>query len=206
MAEPEPEADKPLDQWILAHVQSEAYKAKVEALQQAPGGLLTPPSEVALICDVIEHLRAGLAVEIGSLFGQTARQMADAVAHHGGRLITIDPYGGHRLPAIIAGWPEKLQAVTEFRPVFSMELFARLAEPEIENAARPPIGIAFVDGNHKFEYAFFDIMEAAAALMPGGAIFVDNMEQDGPRLAVLQFLRMNPAWKLYYRGRIWSLS
>lgn len=197
-------ADKPLDQWILDHVRSEAYRAKIEAVQQAPGGLTSLPDEVALLCDVIEHLRVDLAVEIGSLFGQTSRQMAEAVAGHGGKLITIDPYGGHRLPDIIAGWPEPLQAVTEFRPVFSMELFARLAEREIEDNARPTLGVVYVDGNHRFEYAFYDIMEAAAGLMPGGAIFVDDMDQEGPRLAVLQFLRLNPAWKLYYRGRIWS--
>jgi hypothetical protein len=47
-------------------------------------------------------------------------------------------------------------------------------------------------------------LEAADNLMPGGAVVIDNMEQDGPRLAVLQFQQMNPAWKLFCRGEIWS--
>jgi hypothetical protein len=47
-------------------------------------------------------------------------------------------------------------------------------------------------------------MESAANITPGRAIIIDNMEQQGPRLAVLQFLRMNPAWKLYYRDQIWT--
>ncbi len=205
MPGPDASPDQPLDKWIPAHCESDAYKARVKAVREAAGdGLLSPESEVALICELIEHLRPALAIEIGTFFGQTARPMAEALSRHNGKLITIDPYGGHRMPGIIADWPEPLRIATDFRPIFSMELFARMEERETVDNTRPTIGVAFIDGNHKFEYAFFDMMEAAQLLSPGGAIVADNMELEGPRLAVLQFLRMNPAWKLYYLGKIWN--
>ncbi len=194
--------ETPLDAWIVGHCQSAAYKARVETLR--PLGLMTPAVEVALICDLIDFLRPDLVVEIGTFFGQTSRLMAEHLADYGGRLITVDPYGGNRMPEIISGWSEPVREATNFRPIFSMELFAKLGEQEFREGSSGDVGLVFVDGNHKFQYAFFDMMEAAEHLACGGAIVVDNMEQDGPRLAAFQFMRMNPAWKLYYHGRIWS--
>lgn len=195
---------QPLDEWILDYRESDAYKERTKAISEAPSGVGSMPEEVALMCALIEHLRADLVVEIGSLFGQTSRHMAESVARNNGKLITIDPYGGHRMPGIVEGWPEAVRAATEFRPVFSMELFARIEEKRFSVEGPPKIGVAYVDGNHNFEYALFDVMEAADNLVPGGAIVIDNLEQLGPRFAVQQFLRMNPAWKLYYLGKIWS--
>lgn len=163
---------------------------------------MTSPAEVAVICELIEHLRPKLAIAIGTSFGPTSRKMAESLAGVGGKLITVDPVRRERMPGIIAGWPEPLRAVTEFRAVNSMALFSAIEAEENRAASRTPIGLAFVGGPNKLEYALFDIMEAADNLMPGGAVVVDDMEQDGPRLAALHFLRMNPAWKLFYRGDI----
>ncbi len=56
------------------------------------------------------------------------------------------------------------------------------------------LDVAFVDGNHDFEFAYFDIVMAARLLCPGGVIVIDNAEQSGPFYAAAQFVRENPDW------------
>jgi Methyltransferase domain len=56
------------------------------------------------------------------------------------------------------------------------------------------LDIAFVDGNHDFEFACFDIAMAARLLRPGGIMIIDNSEQSGPYYAAAQFTQHNPDW------------
>ena len=53
-------------------------------------------------------------------------------------------------------------------------------------------GVVFVDGNHDYEFALFDIGRAAKYMTPGGLIFVDNVAQPGPFFAARDFLSANP--------------
>ena len=55
--------------------------------------------------------------------------------------------------------------------------------------------LVFVDGNHEYEYAAFDIACGARLLAPGGFIFVDNISQPGPFFAARDFLAANPGWR-----------
>ena len=54
--------------------------------------------------------------------------------------------------------------------------------------------LVFVDGNHDYEFALFDIQAAAARMMPGGVIVIDNISQAGPYYATVDFLRARPEW------------
>jgi hypothetical protein len=54
--------------------------------------------------------------------------------------------------------------------------------------------LVFVDGNHDYEYALFDIQSAARRMNPGGYIIVDNISQPGPYYAVIDFLAAHPEW------------
>jgi hypothetical protein len=56
-------------------------------------------------------------------------------------------------------------------------------------------GVVFVDGNHDYEFALFDIGRAAKYMSHGGFIFVDNIAQPGPFLAACDFLAVNPGWR-----------
>ena len=56
-------------------------------------------------------------------------------------------------------------------------------------------GVVFVDGNHDYEFALFDIGRAAKYMSHGGFIFVDNIAQPGPFLAARDFLAVNPGWR-----------
>ena len=169
-----------------------------------PRDLRLPPTEAAMIVSLIDRLKPEVALEIGTFFGQTALQMAEAIAKNGkGKLITIDPFGESRVPGIIKTWPAEAQAVTEFQPMYSMQFFATL-EAKMTRGGYTSLGVVFVDGNHAFEYALYDILSAAANVTPGGAIIVDNLEQLGPKLAVFEFMRMNRAWKFFHGARLYD--
>ena len=55
--------------------------------------------------------------------------------------------------------------------------------------------LVFVDGNHDYEFAFFDIACGARTIAPGGFIVVDNIAQPGPFFAARDFLAANPDWR-----------
>ena len=65
---------------------------------------------------------------------------------------------------------------------------------EMERQSVRP-GVVFVDGNHDYEFALFDIGRAAKYMTPGGFIFVDNVAQPGPFFAARDFLSANPGWR-----------
>jgi hypothetical protein len=54
--------------------------------------------------------------------------------------------------------------------------------------------LIFVDGNHEYEFALFDIQCAARYLMPGGFIIADDAGQAGPYFAARDFLARHPDW------------
>jgi hypothetical protein len=187
-----------LSDWLCRFWSGPEYKAWIARL--ADVALRTPTGEVAFLAALIEHAKPRRTLEIGSLFGQTSRVMAEALPE-GGRLTTIDPYGGERLPDIIASWPEGLRNKTKFLPVTSGRFFSDLDHVVV---AQPEelLDLVFIDGNHEFPFALFDILASADYLTPGGVLLVDNVEQAGPRLAILEFLTLNPAWRVFYGGAV----
>lgn len=198
---------EPLAEWIETYANSAEYTAQVERLG-TPEGRMTCPGEAAMIHALIRHLRPKLCIEIGTFFAVTTRLMAEAVAECGSdaRLITIDPFGGHRVPGIVQSWPSRLQAVVDFFPWNSMQLFVSFETEGMPKGAESSIGLIFVDGCHDFDYALFDILRSADHIRPNGAIVVDNLEQDGVRAALVQFMQWNPSWRLFFRGRIWDAA
>lgn len=190
-----------IESWLVGRWTSQEHKECTARISRTQDRSISPPDEVAMMVSLIEHFKPRAVLEIGTYFAGTSRFLAEALESNGtGELITIDPFGEERVPGLIRKWPKPLQDVTKFISQFSMEYFAKQQAPSPKN--RIQFGLVFVDGNHKFEYALFDICSAAYHLAPGGTIFVDNLEQEGPRLAAAQFLRMNPAWKLFQGGRI----
>jgi hypothetical protein len=56
-------------------------------------------------------------------------------------------------------------------------------------------GLVFVDGDHDYEFALFDVGCGARAIAPGGFIVIDNVAQAGPFFAGRDFLTANPGWR-----------
>jgi hypothetical protein len=115
-----------------------------------------------------------------------------------GHLITIDPFGGDRVPGIVAAWPAQLRERVEFRADNSMSFFLYLDEElHAKRGAYAPFDLIFVDGHHSFDYAFFDLMRSSLYVRPGGALVVDNIEQPGPTSAIRLFLERHTHWQLF---------
>ena len=195
-----------LERWLCDLPQSAEYQSHCLALEARPElRSITTADEMATILSLVGKLRPALCIEIGTFFAGTTRVIAEALHEIGaGKLITIDPYGGHRVPAILETWPAALQERVEFRPVNSMTMFDDLETNRLPKGGRSPLAMVFVDGNHSFEYAFFDVIRSADMLAPGGAIVIDNMDQQGPTQAAIRFMGWNPAWKLFAGGRIYD--
>jgi predicted O-methyltransferase YrrM len=196
-------SDLPLSDWIEIFAQGPGYKNLVKRFRRRANSD-TPPEETAMMYAIIQRLRPEWCLEIGTLFAHTTRLITEAVvdADVQGKVITLDPFGGERIPEILGSWPHELQAVVQFLPYNSMQYFLELETLGTAKGKASPLGVAFVDGHHNFEYALYDIIRSADHLRPGGAIIVDNLEQDGPRSAVARFLRWNPAWRIYFQNRV----
>ena len=192
-----------LGDWLVGLAATPEYRELTAAVNDRPDlRSITGADEVATLALLVGRLRPLLTLEIGTFFAGTTRVLAEAsvAARVGGRVVTLDPFGGHRVPGILSTWPEAVRAHVEYRDATSMCYFAKLDLPK---AGKSPLGLVFVDGNHAFEYALFDIIRGADHLTPGGAVVVDNMDQDGPRQAAAQFLEWNPAWRLFAGGKLY---
>lgn len=142
-----------------------------------------------LLYHMVRSMKPQVVIEVGTYYAGTSEAMVRGLFENGrGMLHTTDPFGVERCPAIISGWPEQLRKHTRFYPQNSMEFFASL---ERQKAV---IDIAFIDGNHDYEYAYFDLASAAKMMHPGGIVVLDNIEQPGPYWAGVAFLKQNPEW------------
>jgi predicted O-methyltransferase YrrM len=184
-----------LADWIRSYSRSPSFGALQERISARQG--ITPAPEAAMLYGLIQQIRPQWAVEIGTFFADTTRVMAEAIVDWGicGKVITIDPFGAERAPALIKSWSRDLQEVTEFKPINSMQFFLDLETSATAKGDDSPLGLMFIDGHHSFEYVLYDIMRSADHINPSGAIVIDNLEQEGPKSALTQFLDWNPAWK-----------
>jgi hypothetical protein len=127
-------------------------------------------------------LRPQLAIEIGAYLASTTEAMARAVADNGeGELQTVDPFA-LQARLNIARWPAGLRKVTQFHLTDSMAYFAKLRRRGTR------AGLVFIDGNHDYEFALFDIQCAARMMNPDGFIVIDNIAQPGPFMAAWHFM------------------
>lgn len=165
-------------------------------------GQVTAAETQFALAELVRLLAPANVLEIGTFFADTARVIATAMADVGaGHLTTIDPFGAHRVPNIIAEWPAYVRDHVTFRPDNSMSFYLYLDEEmHAKRGNEAPFDIIFVDGHHSFDYAFFDLMRSSLFLRPGGALVVDNIEQPGPSSAIRFFLERHTHWHLFRTG------
>jgi predicted O-methyltransferase YrrM len=143
----------------------------------------------ALIYAIIRNQVPLHVVEIGTFRGGTTEAMSRAVQANGiGTVHTIGPFDSHLFPPVFVHWPPALKSPVSFYPIDSMAFFMELERLKV----RPDL--VFVDGNHDYEFALFDIQCAARRLTPGGFIVIDNVAQAGPYFATMEFLERHPDW------------
>jgi len=144
----------------------------------------------ALLYSIVRNLRPDHVFEIGSYKAGTTEALCRALQANGhGLLHTVDPFRADYVATTIAHWPTELLRHVSIHSMSSMDFYMEMERQSV----RP--GIVFVDGNHDYEFALFDIGRAAKYMTPGGFIFVDNVAQPGPFFAARDFLSANPGWR-----------
>jgi predicted O-methyltransferase YrrM len=169
---------------------SRAYSDLMAFFQSWPSHSLMSDEGRATLYALIRMMRPSVVVEVGTLFAGTTQVMARALWENGSGVVhTTDPFGADRCPGIIDAWPRELQALTTFYPLNSMAFFERLAQQRVVP------DLVFVDGNHDFEFALFDLQSAARLIRPGGVVIVDDADQSGPFHAARAFMASVPGWR-----------
>ena len=154
----------------------------------AQRGLISAVS-AALIYTLVRNAKPQHVVEIGTYNGGTSELICQALHENGsGTLHTIGPFDAERVVPIFNSWPQELRRHLEFYPMTSMDFYYRLYARGI----RPEI--AFIDGDHSYQAALFDIQSLARSLARRGFLLIDNISQSGPYYAAMDFLHRNPDW------------
>ena len=183
------DAGESLNEWLLRL--PSANETNVIAKNFEPHSSGSPlPSVQAIMYQLLVERRSSNILEIGTLFGGSTHVLARAAHAVGnGLVVTIDPFGGDRAPAILRELPGELSKLVHFYPYNSMELFLQNLQAKIEFDA------VFIDGDHSYAGAHFDLFSAAQCLKPNGLIIMDNTNESGVTFAALDFLERFPNWQ-----------
>ena len=172
-------------------VEAPGFETAQSYFTDYPERVLASPRTRAFMYQLVRARQPELMVEIGTYFAGTTEIIARAMWANGnaGKLVTIDPYGGHRVPGILRQWPEPLRDHVIFLDKNSMDFYIQFA------AHTPLIDISFIDGDHSYEFAFYDLIACAKWAKPGGLIILDDCDQPGVFWAAKHFLELNPGWR-----------
>jgi len=170
--------------------ESDIYLSICKKFNSYPEYSLISESSRAILYHLLMTIDAMDVLEIGTYKAGTSELLAYALEEKGtGKLTTIDPYGSlTRVPNIISDWPDSLKLFVEYKEVSSALFFDECFGKNLE------FDLIFIDGNHEYEFALFDIQASARILKPGCILVVDNIDQVGPRFAAIDFLDLNPSW------------
>jgi hypothetical protein len=180
-------SDNPIPEILNSAKFAETGQAiyKTEAAQRA----LISAVSAALIYTLVRNVKPQHVVEIGTYDGGTSELICLALHENGsGTLYTAGPFDAERVFPIFDSWPQHLRQHLEFYPMTSMDMYYRL------NARGIKPEIAFIDGDHSYQAALFDIQSLARSLARRGFLLIDNIMQSGPYYAAMDFLQRNPDW------------
>ena len=153
--------------------------------------LIGPPAR-AFLHELVKVRDARAVLEIGTYFAGTTRVLAEAARDIGAVVVTIDASGDRALIVreIVDAWPEDIRSVTTFVPHLSsmfFEMFERTSSFKFE--------ILFVDGDHSYRGALFDLINCANYAQPNAIIVIDDFDLPPVFSAAQDFLAHNPAWR-----------
>jgi predicted O-methyltransferase YrrM len=174
---------------IVGAPEFEATKSYFYDNPAAHRSLISSQSQ-ALLYSLIRNLRPEYVFEIGTYKAGTTEAICRALlANNKGVAHAVDPFQGDYIAAVLKFWPSELFRYVRLHMKDSMAFFGEMERQLIHPE------LVFVDGNHEYEYAAFDIAYGARLMAPGGFIFVDNVSQPGPFFAARDFLATNPDWR-----------
>jgi predicted O-methyltransferase YrrM len=155
------------------------------------------PEEASALRDWVEREDARRTIEVGLGYGVSTVAICEGlVANGGGRHVAIDPYqhiGLQRHATKFEGAGLRalddagLRELVEFHEEESQIVLPRLL------AEGRAFDVAFVDGNHRFESVFLDLIYSGRLLDERRIVFVDDTQLPAIRRA-LDFCLANLGW------------
>lgn len=162
------------------------------------------PREGRALHDRVRHEGATRTLECGLGFAISTLFICEALLENGvdGKHVAADPYQYFGLPAHRTTYVgvgleilEKagVRDLVEFFPEESQVVLPRLLTEGRE------FDLAFIDGNHRFEGVFLDLIYSGRLLHEGGIVFVDDVQLPDVRRAV-DFCVSNLGWRIEEEG------
>jgi predicted O-methyltransferase YrrM len=156
------------------------------------------PGEGRALAEWVRKERALATLETGLGFAVATLFICESLLANGpeGRHVAADPYQleprGADAPAFAGVGLQILEEagvrhLVEFHPVESQIALPRL----LADGRR--FDLAFLDGNHRFEGVFLDLVYSGRLVKEGGIVFVDDTQLAGVRRAV-EFCVKNLGW------------
>jgi predicted O-methyltransferase YrrM len=199
---PTPERVREMRERLLAEgaVVARADGARRELFPVAIGS-----AEGLALLEWVRKEHAQQTIETGLGFGISTLFICEGLLANGpgGRHVAADPYQfsalpGHRTTYVGVGLQILEEAgvrdLVEFHADESQVVLPRLL------AEGRRFDLAFLDGNHRFEGVFLDLIYAGRLLKPGAIVFVDDTQLPGVRRAV-DFCLANLGWVIEDEGK-----
>ena len=146
---------------------------------------MTSDEELAALRRLASEVREGCVVEIGSYRGRSAVALAEGVRAGGGAPIyAIEPHeefvgvnGGVFGPEDRGVFYESMLASGAYREVRLVNLPGSVVAAAWEH----PVGMLFIDGDHRYEAVRADLDAWSPHLTEGAVVVFDDMQNRGPR-------------------------
>jgi predicted O-methyltransferase YrrM len=151
-----------------------------------------PPDEGAALREWVIRERAVRTVEVGFGYGVSALFVCEgllAVGDPAARHVVIDPHQATRFANVGLQLLEDAGVSAMVEPLAED---SRIALPRLM-AERQRFDLAFVDGNHRFDGVFVDLVYLGLLLRPGGVVFLDDHQLPAVQRAV-SFFVTNRGW------------
>jgi predicted O-methyltransferase YrrM len=145
--------------------------------------------------DWIVREQATRTIEVGLGYGLSALHICEGLLAYAGEAmachVAIDPYQARRFSGLGL---QLLEEAGVAGMVEHHEEESQLALPRFLGEGRT-FDVAFVDGNHRFDWVFVDLFYLGRLLRPGGIVFLDDYQLPGVARATL-FYQTNLGWRL----------
>ena len=156
------------------------------------------PQEGIALRDWVRKERALRTIETGLGYAVSTLYICEGLLANGpnGRHVAIDPRvaNSHVDEGLRALEEAGVRELVEFHAESSEVVLPRLL------AEGRRFDLAFVDGNHRFEGIFLDLVYSGRLLSPGAVVFADDAQLPAVRRAT-EFCVSNLGWTLEERGR-----
>ena len=153
-----------------------------------------PPAEGAALRDWVVREGAGSTLEVGLAYGISALHVCEGLLlgdHDRPGHTVIDPFQSRRFSnlGLQTLADTGLEGIVTHHAELSQWVLPRLMREQ------QTFDLAFVDGNHRFDFVFVDLFFLGHLVKGGGIVFLDDYDLPGIERAVAFFVH-NLGWQI----------